>query len=120
MVSQELHVAQKLLAVDLVEVAQVVLRREVEKEPKPVVVRSQRLLALALLIFALEELELGEPLVNSVRDLRATSFVLIVNNRDVGVERLEVCLLAISGGDRLIEVVADVFPRTGAVSQRLA
>ena len=45
-VSQELHVPQKLLAIDLVEVAQVVLRCEVKKESKSIVVGSQRLLAL--------------------------------------------------------------------------
>jgi hypothetical protein len=28
-------------------------------------------------------------------------------------------LLALSGGDRLIKVVADMFPRTGAVSERI-
>jgi hypothetical protein len=50
MLSQELHVAQKLLAVDLVEVSKVLLRREVEEEAESIVVRPQRLLTLALLI----------------------------------------------------------------------
>jgi hypothetical protein len=59
MFSQELHVAQKLLAVDLVEVSQVLLRREVEEEAESIVVRPQRLLTLAFLVFALEELKLG-------------------------------------------------------------
>jgi hypothetical protein len=30
----------------------------------------------------------------------------------VGIESLEICVLALAGGDCLIEVVADVFPRT--------
>jgi hypothetical protein len=32
------------------------------------------------------------------------------------IESFEVCLLALAGGDRLIEVIANMFPRTGAVS----
>ena len=100
-------------------VANVVLDSEVEKESEPVVVRPRRLLALALLILALKQLKLSEPLINSVGDFRPTSFVLIVNNRDVGVESLEVCLLALSGCDRFVEIFADVFPRSSAVSQRV-
>jgi hypothetical protein len=45
--------------------------------------------------------------------------VLFVNDGHVCVESVEVCLLAFTGGDRLIEVVADVLPRTGAVSERV-
>jgi hypothetical protein len=64
---------------------------------------------LPLLGFALEELKLGEPLINGIRDFRATSCV----------ESLKVSLLALSGGDRIVEVIAEVFPWTGAVSQRI-
>jgi hypothetical protein len=56
MFSQKLHIAQKLLAVDLIQVAQVVLRSEVEEESETVVLRPQRLLALALLVVALKKL----------------------------------------------------------------
>ena len=42
-----------------------------------------------------------------------------MNDRNVCVQSFEVCLLAVAGGDRLIEVVANVLPRTGAVSQRV-
>ena len=33
-------------------------------------------------------------------------------------ESIQVCLLAFTGGDCLIDIVADVFPWTGAVSER--
>ena len=33
-------------------------------------------------------------------------------------ESIQVCLLAFTGGDRLIDIVADVFPWTGVVSER--
>src|SRR3954468_10665930 len=98
---------------------EIALHSEVKKEPKPVVVSPQRLLALALLVFALEKLKLGEPLIHSVRDFRSISIVLISNNGYVCVQSIEVCLLAFTGGDRLIEIVADVFPRTSAVSERV-
>jgi hypothetical protein len=42
-----------------------------------------------------------------------------LNDWHVCVESFEVCLLAFTGGDRLIEIVADVLPRTGAVSERV-
>jgi len=42
-----------------------------------------------------------------------------LKDRYVCFESFEVCLLAFTGGDRLIEIIADVFPRTGAVSQRV-
>jgi hypothetical protein len=42
MVSQELHVTQKLLAIDLIQETQIFLRREIEEESKAVVVRPQR------------------------------------------------------------------------------
>ena len=118
-VSQKLLVPEKLVAIDLVYEPQVVLDSEVEEESEAVVVCPQRLLALALLVFSLKELKLGEPLIDSVRDLRSTSFVLILNNWHVCVESFEVCLLALSGGDRFVEIVANRFPRTGAVSQRI-
>jgi hypothetical protein len=57
--TQELHIPQKLRAIDLIQVAQFVLRSEVEKEAKALVVRPQCLLALALLILALKNLKLG-------------------------------------------------------------
>jgi hypothetical protein len=72
-----------------------------------------------LLIFALKKLKLSEPLIHGVRDFRPTSIFLILNDGYVCVESIEVCLLAFTGGDRLIEIVADVFPRTGAVSERV-
>lgn len=34
-------------------------------------------------------------------------------------ESFEVCLLALAGGDRLVEVVANCFPRTGAIGERI-
>jgi hypothetical protein len=37
---------------------------------------------------------------------------------DVGLKSFEICVLTLPGGDCLIEVVAAVFPRTGAVSER--
>jgi hypothetical protein len=64
-------------------------------------------------------LKFGEPLIDGIRDFRATGFVLVLNDRNVCVESLKVSLLALSGGDRLVEVIADVFPWTGAVSQRI-
>jgi len=42
-----------------------------------------------------------------------------LNDRDVRIESLEVRLLALAGGDRFIEIIADVFPWAGAVSQRV-
>jgi hypothetical protein len=41
-----------------------------------------------------------------------------LNHWDVCVESFEICF-ALAGGDRLIEIVANVFPGTGAVSQRV-
>jgi len=72
-----------------------------------------------LLVFALKKLKLGEPLIDCVSDFRPPRVILVVNDRDICVESLEVCLLALSGGDRLIKVIANVFPRTGAISQRV-
>jgi len=115
-VSQKLHVPQKLLAVNFVSVSQVLPRREIEKEAEAVVVRSQRLLALALLVFALKKLKFGEPLIDSVNDFRPSPrLILVVNDRDICVESLEVCLLALSGGDCLVEVVAHMYPGTVTV-----
>jgi len=73
----------------------------------------------ALLVFALEQLKLGKPLIHGIRDFRPSRVIQIVNHRYVGIESFEVCLLAPSGGDRFIKVVANVFPGTGAVSQRV-
>jgi len=42
-----------------------------------------------------------------------------VNDRDVCVESFEVCLLAFPGGDRPIQVIADVLPWAGTISQRV-
>ena len=89
-VSQELYVTEKLLAIDLVEVAQVVLHGKVKKETEAVVVRPQRFLAFALLVFALKELKLCEPLVHSVRDFRPSSVIQILNDGHVCVESFEV------------------------------
>jgi hypothetical protein len=58
-------------------------------------------------------------LIDGIGDLRPTSVILILNDRDVCVQSFEVCLLALAGGDRLIEIIANVFPRTGAVNQRI-
>jgi len=41
-------------------------------------VSPQRLLALALLIFALKKLKLSEPPIHSVRDFRSTGVVLVM------------------------------------------
>jgi hypothetical protein len=119
MFSQEFHAPQKLLAVDLVYEPQILLRTEIEEESEAVVLSSQCFFALALLIFTLEKLKIGEPLMDSVGDFRATRFVLVLNNGHVCSESLKICLLAVSGGDCLIEVVANGFPRTGAVGQRI-
>ncbi|HET6180440.1 MAG TPA: hypothetical protein VFE61_26205 [Candidatus Sulfotelmatobacter sp.] len=52
--------AQKLLAINLFEVAKVLLYSEIEEEAKAVVVRLQCLFAFGWLIFALEELRFGD------------------------------------------------------------
>jgi hypothetical protein len=95
------------------------LRRKVEEESKPIVVCPQRLLTFALLVFALKELKLSEPLIDSVSDFRPTGVVLVLNDRDVGIESFEVCLFAFAGGDCLVKVIAGVFPWASAVSQRV-
>jgi hypothetical protein len=76
-------------------------------------------LALTLLVFARKKLKLSEPLVRGVCDFRPPCVVLVLNSRNVCVESVEVCLLAFTSGDWLIKVVADVFPRTSAISQRI-
>lgn len=53
---------------DLVWVAQVVLRGEVEEESESTLIRRQCLLALASLISALEESTLGEPWIHGSCD----------------------------------------------------
>jgi hypothetical protein len=82
-VTQKLHIPQKLLAIDVIQVAQVVLGCEVEKEAEAVVVRWQRLLALALLVFGLEQLKLCEPLIDSIRNSSPTGVILVLNDRHV-------------------------------------
>jgi hypothetical protein len=62
----------------------------------------------------LKELKLGEPLIHCVRDFRPTGFVLILNDQNVCVESLKVSLLALSGCDRFIKIIADGFRWTGA------
>src|SRR6202007_1616257 len=69
---------------------------------------------------SLKQLKFGEPLIHGICDLCATSIVLFVNDGHVCVESVEVCLLAFTGGDRLIKFVADVLPRTGAGGERIA
>jgi len=59
-------------------------------------------------VLALEQLKLGEPLVHSVCDLRPTDVALHLNDWYVCFENVEVCQLAFTGGDRLIEVIANV------------
>jgi len=71
------------------------------------------------LVFALKELKFGELLIDGVSYFCPTSVVLVLNDRDVCVESFEVCLLALTSGDCFIEVIADVFPRTGAVGKRV-
>ena len=95
-----------------------VLRGEVKEESEAVVVRTQSLLTFPLLIFALEKLKLGKPLVNCVFDFRPIGVILLLNDRNVCVENFEVCLFALGGDDRLIRIIADVLPRSGAVSER--
>jgi hypothetical protein len=72
-----------------------------------------------MLVFALKELKFSEPLIHGVSDLCPTRVILVLKDGDVCVESLEVCLLALTGGDRLFEIIANVFPWTGAVSQRV-
>ena len=73
-----------------------------------------------MLVFALKKLKLGEPLMDSVGNLRPTGVVLVLDDLDVCVEGVEVRLLALAGGNRLDVVIANVFPRTGAISQRIS
>jgi hypothetical protein len=48
------------------------LSSEVEEESEAVVVSTQGFFALALLVFALKKLKLGEPLKDSISDFRST------------------------------------------------
>jgi hypothetical protein len=80
---------------------------KVQEESETVVVRSQCLFALALLVFALKKLKFSEPLIHGVRDLRPTGFVLALNDRDIGIQSFERCLLALLGINCGIEVVAN-------------
>ena len=90
---------------------------DVEKESEAVVVCSQGLFALALLVFALKKLKLGEPLKDRIGDFCPTGFVLVLNNRNVRVESFEICLLALLSVDCCTEVVANGLPWTGAVGR---
>jgi len=71
------------------------------------------------LVFALKKLKLGKPLKDSISDFRSTGFVLVLNDRNVCVERFKICLLALLGVDRRIKVVAKGLPRTSAVGERI-
>jgi hypothetical protein len=71
------------------------------------------------LVFALKKLKLCEPLKDGIRDFRSSGLVLVLNDGNVCVQGFEISLFAVSGGDRLVEVVADWFPRARAVSQRI-
>jgi hypothetical protein len=71
------------------------------------------------LVFSLKKLKLGEPLKDSISDFRAPGFVFILDDRNVCVESIEVCLLALLSFDCRIEVGADGFPWTGAISERI-
>jgi len=44
---------------------------------------------------------------------------LVLNDRDIGIQSFEICLLAVLGVNCGVEVVANRFPRTGTVSQRI-
>ena len=81
-------------------------------------VRPQRLLAFSLLVFTLKELQLSEPLIHGVGDFRCR-LVFVLHDRHVCVESFEVRLLALLGVNCRIEVVANRFPRTGAVGKRI-
>jgi hypothetical protein len=72
-----------------------------------------------LLVFALKKLKLSEPVIHGVRDFCPTGFVLVLNDRNIGVQSFEICLLALLGVDCGIEVVTNSFPRAGTVSQRI-
>jgi hypothetical protein len=72
-----------------------------------------------LLVFALKELKLGEPLIHSAREFRPTSVVLMLNNWNIGIESFKIRLLALAGSDCFVEVVANLFPWTAAVSDRV-
>src|ERR1700746_1540770 len=97
-----------------------VMHSELNKEPRPVVVSPQRLLVFALLVFALKKLKLSEPLIHGVRDFRPTGFVLVLNDRDIGIQSFEICLLPFLSVDCRVEVVANRFPWTRAVCERIA
>ncbi|MFY9674229.1 MAG: hypothetical protein WAK13_07230 [Terriglobales bacterium] len=72
-----------------------------------------------MLVFALKQLELGEPLENRISDFRSTGLVPVLNDRNVCVESLEICLLALLRVDCRVDFVADWFPGTGAVGERV-
>ena len=72
-----------------------------------------------MLVFPLKNLKLCEPLKYGIRNFRAPRFVLVLNDGNVCVESLKICLLPLLGVDCRIEVVANGFPRTRAVSQRI-
>jgi hypothetical protein len=72
------------------------------------------------LVFALKKLKLCEPLKDSISDFRPTGFILVLNDRNVCVQSFKVRLLALLSVDCRVEVVANRFPWTGTVSQRIA
>jgi hypothetical protein len=76
-------------------------------------------LCLALLVFPLKKLKLGEPLIESVSDFRPTGVVLVLNDWHVCIQSFEVRLLSLAGRDCLIGVVTDMFPAAGTVSDRV-
>jgi hypothetical protein len=45
----------------------------------------------------LQELKLGEPVIDSISDFRPTNIVLILNNLHIRVESFEICLFALAG-----------------------
>jgi hypothetical protein len=71
----------------------VLLHREIDKEAEAVVVRPQRLLTLALLILALKDMGLREPLLHNVGDFRPTIIDQVLNDRHVCVQSFEVCFV---------------------------
>ena len=90
-------------------------RREIEKKSETVVVSLQGLFALTLLVFALENLQLSEPLRNGIGDSRPARLFPLCLDRNACLKRIEVRLLLLLGVDCRFEVVADRFPRTGAI-----
>lgn len=119
MVPKELYVTQKLRAVDLIEVAKVPLCSEVEKKSKTIVVSSQGFFTLALLVLALKNSELGEPLKYPISNFHLTGFVLVLSDWNICVENFKIRLLSFLSVDCRIQVVAGRLPRTAPIGQRV-